>query len=125
MLAYLLDQNISDAVEGQVRAKRPDIPIESVQRWRGGALLGTQDGPILAAAREAGLTLVTYDVSTIVPLLAEFGRTGTPHAGVLFIDHRTMASHNFGALVRALIAHWDARATEDWANRADYLRAAG
>ena len=122
MLAYLLDEQISRMVAEQVRSKRPDIPIESAHRWRGGTFLSTDDSLILAAAREEGLTLVTYDVSTIAPVLVEWAQAGLCNAGVVFIDHRTIASSNFGGLVRALIAHWDAYYTDEWTNRIDYLR---
>lgn len=42
----------------------------------------------------------------------------------MFIDHRAIASHRFGALVRALIAHWDAYHEQTWTNRVDFLKAA-
>src|SRR5437868_1895535 len=122
MLAYLLDEHLSPEIAVQVRRKRTGIVIESVQTWREGQIRQTEDASILLAAAEAGLTLVTYDRSTILPLLEEWGEAGRSHAGVLFISHRTIPSSAIGALVNALIAHWEATHKDDWTDRIEFLR---
>lgn len=121
MLSYLLDEHISAVVARQVAAHRPEIPIHSLHDWRGGRLLRASDDEILHAAREEGLTLVTYDLSTIPDLLTRFAADGIAHAGVIFIDQRTILPRNFGGLVRALTACWDARREWDWTNRVYFL----
>ena len=68
MLDLLLDENISPVVAEQVSIRRPDISIQSIFRWRGGTLTNESDRLVLQAAAEDGLTLVTYDQSTMLPL---------------------------------------------------------
>ncbi len=123
MRGLLLDEQISPVVAAQVRTKRPDIPIQSVHEWRGGRLLGTADRGVLAAAAEDGLTLVTYDRKTIPPLVGEWSASGRSHGGVVYVDTRTIASSDFGRLVRALTRFWDRERTADWTNRIGYLPA--
>ena len=123
MLAFLLDQQISLEVAEQVHARRPEIPIRSLYAWRDGAFVGTPDPLILRAAAEDGLTLVTYDRKTIPPVLVEWGTAGTLHGGVLFVDNRTIASNDFGRLVRSLIYYWDSEQAADWSNRIGFLPA--
>src|SRR5688500_3526982 len=100
MLTPLLDENISAVIDRQINARRPEIRMQSVFQWRGGTLLHQPDRLVLQAAAEDGLTLVTYDVHTIRPLTAEWAVSGITHAGVIFIDRRTIPSDNFGLLIR-------------------------
>lgn len=123
MLSYVLDENISPIIADQVTHRRPDIGIQSIFRWRGGALLNQPDQFVLQAAAEDHLTLVTYDCQTIPPLLIAWAASGLDHGGVLFIDQRTIRSDDFGRLVRALEQFWDREHREDWTNRMDYLGA--
>jgi hypothetical protein len=123
-LRLLLDEHISDVVAEQVRLRRSDIPIESVHTWRQGAFRSKHDPDLLRAAREEALTLVTYDQNTIPPLFFEFIQAGEEHAGVLFIDDRTIRPDDFGLLVRSLIAFWDVHGQRDWMNQVMYLNRA-
>lgn len=121
MLAYLLDENVSPVVAEQVQVKNAQITIQSVHRWQGGVLVGQADGSVLRAARQESLTLVTYDLKTIPDLLTELAAENESHAGVLFVDNLTIRSDDFGGLVRALLAHWQAYHTDDWTNRIAFL----
>jgi hypothetical protein len=121
MQGLLLDENISSAIADQVSRRRPDIPIQSIFRWRGGALLKQPDDRILLAAGEDDLTLVTYDVSTIMPLVTEWGAAGLTYAGVVFVDEWTIRSNDFGSLVRALERLWDREHEQDWTSRCQFL----
>lgn len=123
MLSLLLDQHLSLAISEQVRAKRPEISIQSLYEWREGAFVGIADPLILRAAADDGLTLVTYDRKTIPPLLVEWGNAGISHGGVVFVDNLTIASNDFGRLVRALIHYWDLEHAGDWTNRIGFLPA--
>ena len=122
MLSLLLDENLSPEIVRQISEKRPDITITSVYHWRSGYYVKRPDEAILVAAAQEGLTLVTYDQRTILPLLTQWGQSGTDHAGILFVDNRSIANSDFGALVRSLMALWDASHTDDWTNRIDFLR---
>lgn len=123
MLSLLLDQQLSPEVAEQVRGKRPEIPIWSLYEWREGAFVGIADTFILRAAAGDGLTLVTYDRKTIPPILVEWGIAGISHGGVVFVDNRTIPSHEFGRLVRALIYYWDREHESDWTDRIGFLPA--
>ncbi len=123
MLSFLLDENISPIVAEAVKKKRPEIEIISLFYWQKGQLLGHGDELILIAAHEANLTLVTYDLRTIPQILVEWGQAGIPHAGVIFIDDRSIASNNFGQLMRSLIWLWDNYYSDDnWQNRLVFLQ---
>ena len=121
-LRLLLDENISPVIAEQVKKQRPEIGIESVHRWRGGAFLNQEDRQILLAAASEGLTLVTYDQSTIPSLLDLFLEEGQFHAGVIYVARGTIANHDFGLLIRALIDLWMSEHALDWNDRTYHLR---
>jgi hypothetical protein len=122
MLSLLLDENISPEVAAQIHQKRPDIRIISIHMWQDGLFMAEPDELILTDAAALGLTLVTYDQKTIMPVLVQWGYVGTDHAGVIFIDDLSIATHDFGSIIRSLIALWDASHQEDWTNIITYLR---
>lgn len=111
---FLLDENMSQVVATQVRYHRPELSIESVHIWRGGAFEGRADKALLQAAFAESLTLVTYGQKTIPPLLAELYAKGESHFGIVFVDYYTIPSNDFGALTRALISLWEQFGSEDW-----------
>ena len=121
MLAFLIDEQISHVIMEQLRSKRPDIRIESVQLWRKADLRGKADELVLAAAHEEGLTLVTYDQKTIPPILMELALREEHHSGVIFLDRNTIASDNVGALVKALIAFHDQYQSLPWEDLVMFL----
>jgi hypothetical protein len=122
MLSLLLDENISPEVAAQIHQKRPDIRIISIHTWQDLLFMAEPDELILTDAAAQGLTLVTYDQKTIMPVLVLWGYVGTDHAGVIFIDDLSIATHDFGSIIRSLIALWDASHQEDWTNIITYLR---
>jgi hypothetical protein len=99
------------------------LTVLSIYRWREGTLTGQDDELVLRAAAEDGLTLVTYDLKTVPPLLAEWGAAGIAHQGVVFVDDRTIRSSNFGDLIRALVHLWDREHDRDWQDRIVFLGA--
>lgn len=123
-LALLLDEQISPEVAVQIQTKRPKIAITSVQVWRGGALRGQPDEQVLRAAAAEGWTLVTYDLSTILPVLTEWAEIGENHAGVIFIDNRSIAQNDLGGQIAALIWQWEVAKEWDWTNMVLFLRPA-
>lgn len=123
MLKLLLDEHISAQIASQLRPHHPTIGVVNVHEWRGGRLLSVADEVVLAAAHEEHFTLVTYDQQTIRPLVAMLASEGKSHSGVLFTSSKTVASNNFGALVRALLALWEEAHEYDWTNVVRYLQA--
>ncbi|HZO88690.1 MAG TPA: DUF5615 family PIN-like protein [Chthonomonadaceae bacterium] len=122
MLALLTDAHISPDVAEQVKAKRTESVIHSLQTWCGGAFLRTEDAVILTAALEEGLTFVTYDQRTIAPLMMQWATEGRDHAGIVFIDERSIAQGDIGGKVRALLSLWEKGNALDWKNTFTYLK---
>ena len=149
MLSLLLDEHFSPKVAAGLTAQHPGLPVVALAHWQGGQFLGVPDDVLLAAAFEAGaspeadssktgrsktgiqgqgvsenqaLTLVTFDLRTIVPLLKEWAEQGRSHGGVIFVDERTLASRDFGGLVRALGELWLAQGNLDWTDQVVFLQ---
>jgi hypothetical protein len=121
MLALLLDEQISPAIARELARHRPGMRVETVHRWRLGELLSKPGWLVLQAATEERLTLVTYDLKTIPPILVEWGGLGISHAGVILIDERTIATDDFRGLIRALALLWQRERHADWIDRMLYL----
>ncbi|HEX8982639.1 MAG TPA: DUF5615 family PIN-like protein [Ktedonobacterales bacterium] len=118
-MRLLLDEYISPAVaRGLVAASVVAIALRD---WRSGAFLEVADDLIIQAAHTDGLTLVTYDLRTIPPLLKSWGEQGVEHGGVIFVDEHTIAQNDIGALIRALARLVAAEDAADWTNRIVYL----
>ena len=122
MLSFLTDAHISPRVAEQVKVKRPEVVIYSLQEWRGGTLL-KEDDVILAAAVQERLAFVTYDQRTIAPLVMQWAMDGRDHAGVIFIDDKSIAQQDVGGKVLALISLWELADSHDWTNALSYLKA--
>lgn len=122
MLSFLLDEQISPEIAKQIKKKRLDLEISTIYTWQKGYYLGVSDEVILKAAAKEELTLITYDQKTIPPILFEWGQANINHAGVVFIDYRSITPNNFGALVRAIIWLWDTQNQGNWQNRIVYLQ---
>ncbi len=122
MLSLLLDENISPDVSVQMQRKHPNIPVVSVHHWKDGEFMAQADEIILIAAAAVAMTLVTYDQRTIPPILMRWGQAETDHGGIIFVDNRSIASDDIGALVRALHALWESTNAMDWTNSISYLK---
>jgi len=120
-LRLLLDENISYVIADQLRQHLPDRIIESIHRWKGGSLRSQPDKVLLLAAKAENLTLVTYDLKTIPEVLIELSAENHHHAGVIFVDDRTIASSDFGSLTRALLYFLEAYQESDWLDRVLFL----
>jgi hypothetical protein len=121
VLKLLLDEHISPRVAAQLARKRAGARVAAVLGWQEGRLAGSPDDELIAEARAEGFTLVTYDLATIAPVIREWSEQGIDHAGVIFVDERTIPPNDFGSLVRALASLWDAQHTHDWRNRCVFL----
>lgn len=121
MLSLLLDEQISPQVAAGLNRKHPEVVVASLHVWRDGSLMGKEDSLVLLAAREEGLTLVTYDQRTIPPILSEWGIQGISHSGVVFVGEETVASSDIGGLIRALVELWRTQELLDWTDRIAFL----
>ena len=121
MLRLLLDENIDPEIEHQLHTACPELPVASLHTWEERRYLQADDTAILVEAFRQGLTLVTYDTKTIVPLLKTWGEQGSDHGGVIFVKPSTIAPNNIGSLVRALALLWTRFGDADWTNGSIYL----
>lgn len=122
MLSFLLDEQISPQISRQIKTKRSDIPIFSIHNWQQSNYLGVPDEVILKAASARQLTLVTYDKKTIPPILSEWGQANIHHAGVVFVDYRSIPPNNLGKIIEAVVWLWDTQNQADWRDRIIYLQ---
>ena len=122
MLSFLLDEQISPEVCKQINSKYPEISIVSLHHCQNDYFLGVADEEILQAAKLEQLTLVTYDQKTIPPILVEWGQANIDHAGVIFIDYRSISPGNFGGLIKAIVWLGQTQSNSNWQNRIVYLQ---
>ena len=122
MLSLLLDEHIAPVVAEQVAAKDPTARITSIQLWHAGEFLHTDDDIILEAAYQEKVTLVTFDQSTIRPVLKEWGEQGRSHGGVIFIDEKSIAQNDYGGLVGALLGVWRQKREADFTDVVLFLQ---
>ena len=124
MLSLLLDEQISPSIADQLRRRNSKIHVLALSEWHSGTYLSAYDYEILLAANVEKLSLVTYDLSTISPLLRSMHEQGKQHGGVIFIDNKTIPSNQFGVLVTALETLWGKHKTEIWDDRVVFLSTA-
>lgn len=122
MLKILLDEHISPAVAAGLRRRSPGLVIRSMTEWEGGGFLGQEDSVLLGEAFAQGLTLVTYDRRTIPPLLKRWAEEARPHAGVIFVDEKTISPADIGGLVKALGEVVKEARAWSWTDRVVFLR---
>ena len=120
-LTLLLDEHISPVVAVQIRAKRPEIDVQSIFHWRSRELIGVPDPTILSALYADARVLVTYDMQMLSDWSFVFSGE-VPFAGIIFVDERTIAPNDTGGLVLALLALWEQHHQDDWTNRIEFLR---
>jgi hypothetical protein len=122
MLKLLLDEHISPAVAIGLRRRNRTLTVHTMVEWEGGNFLGQDDDACLKQAANQRLTLVTYDRRTIPPLLKSWAEQERHHAGVIFVDEKTISPADIGALVLALTALSRQTRTWNWTNRICFLR---
>lgn len=122
MLKLLLDEHISPSVAVGLRRRDRKFLVTSMADWDGGSFLGQDDATCLREAASQRLTLVTYDRRTIPPLLKSWAEEGRSHAGVIFVDEKTISPADIGGLVRALAILAKQARTWDWLDRICFLQ---
>ena len=122
MVTLLLDEHISPIIAEQIIATDSAAQIVSINRWHGGEFLHTDDDIILEAAYRAHATLVTFDQSTIRPVLKEWGEQGRSHGGLIFIDEKLIAQNDYGGMVKALLEVGRQMRDADFTDRVLFLQ---
>lgn len=122
MLKLLLDEHISPDVAAGLRRRHSGLVVRSLVEWEGGTFLGQDDSVCLEEAFHQRLTLVTYDRRTIPPLLKRWAEEAHSHAGVIFVDEKTISPADIGGLVKALASLVIETRSWNWADRIVFLR---
>jgi hypothetical protein len=122
MLKLLLDEHISPQAAVGLRRKNKSLTVRALIELEDGVLLGQDDATCLRAAAALGLTLVTYDVRTIPSLLKAWAEEGRSHAGVIFVDAKTISPSDIGGLVRGLTELVQVTGRWNWKDRVSFLK---
>jgi hypothetical protein len=122
MLKLLLDEHISPDVAEGLRRRMPSLVVHCMNEWEQGSFLGQDDSSCLSTPASQGLTLVTYDLRTIPPLLKTWAEEERRHGGAIFVDGKTIAPADVGGLVRALSDLYKVMGKWDWTDRVCLLR---
>jgi hypothetical protein len=122
MLKLLLDEHISPGVAQSMRRRDRKLVVVALVDWEEGIFLGQEDTACLQEAAIQKLTLVTYDRRTIPPLLKNWSEEGRQHAGVIFVDEKTISPADIGGLVQSLSLLMKEASDWDWTGRICFLR---
>jgi hypothetical protein len=122
MLKLLLDEHISPGVARSIQRRDRNIAVVAMADWEQGSFLGQEDSACLQEAALQKLTLVTYDRRTIPTLLKDWAEEERHHAGVIFIDEKTISPSDIGGLVQSLGALLKEARDWDWTDRIYFLR---
>lgn len=124
MLRLLLDEHISPSVASGLRRQDAELVVHPLVGWRDGDLIGQDDEACIAAAASDSLTFVTYDRRTFPFLLKSWAEQGRRHAGVIFVDEKTVAPSDIGGLIHALAELAQVARDWDWTDRVCFLGSA-
>ncbi len=120
MLRLLLDEHVSPKIAEQLLNRQLALSVVAAVQWDGGAHLGSTDLEMLTLAYQQSLTVVTYDLKTISPLLKAMAEQRVSHGGVIFVDTKTYFPSDIGGLVSMLESVWLKFGHEDWQDRVMY-----
>lgn len=119
-MRLLIDSHVPRALAAQLRNR--GIDTFSLSEWLEGRYRNASDEEILTAAFDEQYVFATYDLATIPELVVELARTGRHHAGVIFVDERTIRSTVVGGLLRAVVWPVEHEDREDWTDQVRFLR---
>jgi Domain of unknown function (DUF5615) len=125
MLKLLLDEHISPLVVEGLRRRNSKVRVFCIRDWQNGRFLGQDDRLVLAEAAAQGMSLVTYDQRTIRPILKLWAEEECSHAGVIFIDEKTIMPGDIGGLVLSLVELAKESQRWDWKDQVVFLRRRG
>src|SRR3954454_861162 len=99
-MQLLLDAHFSQTVSRALREGGADAV--TLDEWHDGLYRHRPDHVILEAAAAEARILVTYDNRILSDILIAWATIGRSHAGVVFVNNRTIRQQDVGGLVRAL-----------------------
>lgn len=117
-MKLLLDEHVSPAVADGLHHSDAEV----LRAWFGGRYPEASDEAVVSAAADDDRVLVTYDQRTIRPHLKLWAEVQRSHAGVVFIDHRTILPNDIGGLARALELLVQQQGQLRWTDRIVFLR---
>lgn len=121
MLHLLTDEHIDPDVAVAARKRCRGMQIVTLSDWVDGHFVGASDEEVLREAASQAMTLVTFDLKAIPPLLRAWGERGIDHGGVIFVDNKSFAENNISGISKALAELWEIRGKHDWRNRCFFL----
>ena len=121
MLQILTDEQIDPNVAVAAKRRRREMSIVSLFDWLDGHFVGACDEELLREAARQAMTLLSFDLKTIPPLLRAWGERGIDHGGVIFVDHKSFAQNDTSGISKALIDLWELQGALDWKNRSFFL----
>ena len=121
MLHILSDEQIAPDVAVAARKRRHGMQITHLMDWLVGHFVGASDEEVLREAARQEMTLLSFDLRTIAPLLRAWGERGIDHGGVIFVVNKSFAQNDIGGLSKALAELWDLQGRLDWRNRCVFL----
>jgi len=121
MLHVLTDEHIDPDVAVAARKRSRSIQIKTLFEWEDGHFVGASDEEVLREAARQAMTLLTFDLKTIPPLLRIWGERGIDHGGVIFVDNKSFAQNDVSGISKALAALWEFQRNLDWKNRCFFL----
>lgn len=111
---FLADEDWRLEIVQAVWRAEPAISIDTVQEMQ---LAGTSDPDILAHAAEAGLIVLSHDVSTMKGIAEDRIAQGQGITG-LFLARQSASTR---AIAESILLVWSASLAEEWENRIVYL----
>lgn len=121
MLQILTDEQIDPNVAVAAKRRRREMSIVSLFDWLDGHFVGASDEELLREAARQAMTLLSFDLKTIPPLLRAWGERGIDHGGVIFVDHKSFAQNDTSGISKALADLWEIQGALDWKNRCFFL----
>ena len=119
MLRILTDEQIDPDVAAA--ARRRGIQITTLFEWSDGHFVGASDEEVLREAARHAMTLLSFDLKTIPPLLRAWGERGIDHGGVIFVDNKSFAQNDVRGIAKAISELWELQGKDDWTNRCFFL----
>ena len=120
MIRLLADANLSHRfVRACLRLDR-HFPIVHIADWMNGKHRMSKDPVLLAALREHGLIIISFDRRSMGMYAGDLTRTGGGHAGVILF-RRSVPQLDYGKQSRLVVEFWKEGRDWDWADRIEYL----